>query len=184
MQKTPIPPVIAIRDCEKRDMVAVQRIYEEQVLTGSASFEEIPPSVDELLERRGHIVSLGFPYLVACMADTVVGYAYAGRYRARSAYRHTAENSVYVHPDHQGNGVGKRLLLETIKRCEAMGLREMVGIIGDSQNHGSIALHASCGFEKVGTLRRVGYKHNRWVDTVIMQLRLKPQTDEILPPLK
>ena len=118
------------------------------------------------------------------MADTVVGYAYAGRYRARSAYRHTAENSVYVHPDHQGNGVGKRLLLETIKRCEAMGLREMVGIIGDSQNHGSIALHASCGFEKVGTLRRVGYKHNRWVDTVIMQLRLKPQTDEILPPLK
>lgn len=179
-----MPTVVHIRECEERDMAAVQSIYEEQVLTGSASFEEIPPSVDELLERRNQIVSLGFPYLVASVDDTVAGYAYAGRYRARSAYRHTAENSVYVHPDYQGKGIGKRLLLETITRCEAIGLREMVGIIGDSQNHGSIALHASCGFETVGTLRRVGYKHNRWIDTVIMQLRLAPQTDEVLPPLE
>lgn len=174
---------ITIRNCEPADMSAVQQIYAEQVLHGSASFEEIPPTVDALFSRHKVIRELGFPYIVACINDAVVGYAYAGRYRPRSAYRHTAENSVYVHEAHRGKGIGKQLLLETIKQCEAIGLREMVGIIGDSENLGSIALHAACGFKTVGTLKRVGYKHNRWLDTVIMQRSLSPVSTDVLPPL-
>lgn len=174
---------IIIRNCEPTDMLAVQEIYAEQVLHGSASFEEIPPTVEALSSRHKAIRELGFPYLVACINEVVVGYAYAGRYRPRSAYRHTAENSVYVHEAHRGKGIGKRLLLETIKQCEAIGLREMVGIVGDSENLGSIALHTACGFETVGTLKRVGYKHNRWLDTVVMQRRLSPISTDVLPPL-
>ena len=177
----PIP--VVIRACQTSDMSVVQLIYEEQVLHSAASFEETPPTIDVLIERRKNIVSLGFPYLVACIEDSVVGYAYAGRYRPRSAYRHTVENSVYVHQAHRGLGIGKLLLLETIKQCEAIGLREMVAVIGDSENQGSIALHESCGFEAVGTFRRVGYKHGRWVDTVAMQRALSPVCEAILPPL-
>jgi len=183
MKKSPKKIPIVIRPCQTSDMNVVQLIYKEQVLHSASSFEETPPTIDVLIERRKNIVSLGFPYLVACIEDSVVGYAYAGRYRPRSAYRHTAENSVYVHQAHRGMGVGKLLLLETIKQCETIGLREMVAVIGDSENHGSIALHVSCGFETVGTLRRVGYKHERWVDTVVMQRKLSPVCEDILPPL-
>jgi len=183
MKKSLTQLPVTIRACQTSDMSVVQLIYREQVLHGTASFEETPPTIDVLLERRNTIVSLGLPYLVACIEDSVVGYAYAGRYRPRSAYRHTAENSVYVHQEKRGLGIGKLLLLETIKQCEAIGLREMVAVIGDSENHGSIALHSACGFETVGTLRRVGYKHGRWVDTVVMQRALSPVSEEILPPL-
>ncbi len=174
---------VCIRPCEIEDMVAVHAIYEEQVRFGSASFEEIPPSVDALTERRNAIVSIGFPYLVAVIEGAVVGYAYAGRYRPRSAYRHTAENSVYVHERFRGHGVGKALLLDIIHACEQIGLRELVGIVGDSSNTGSVRLHESCGFEVVGTLKNVGYKHERWLDTVVMQKTLTPIDARPLPPL-
>lgn len=174
---------LLIRPCELEDMAAVHAIYEEQVLRGSASFEEIAPSVDTLTERREAIASIGFPYLVAVIDGAVVGYAYAGRYRTRSAYRHTAENSVYVHERFRGCGVGKALLLDIIKACERIGLRELVGIVGDSGNVGSVRLHESCGFEIVGTLKNVGYKHERWLDTVILQKTLTPLDSKPLPPL-
>lgn len=184
MQSKADQSTLIIRDGEVGDFDAIQAIYEEQVLHGTASFEEIPPTVTELLTRFEATTQLGFPFLVASINQTIVGYAYAGRYRSRSAYRHTAENSVYVHQAHRAKGVGKALLLATIARCEAMGLREMIGIIGDSENTGSIALHAACGFELVGTLRRVGYKHGRWLDTVVMQRTLSPSCEDILPPLE
>ena len=174
---------INIRPCKDNDFVTVQAIYAEQVLHGSASFEEVPPSVDEMRRRKESVVADNFPYLVAVIDERIAGYAYAGRYRTRSAYRHTAESSVYVHEDFRGRGVGRELLLAIIKHCETIGFRELVAIAGDSENHGSIQLHVSCGFRIVGTLERVGYKHNRWVDTVIMQRTLNPTNLEIFPPL-
>ena len=174
---------IEIRPCEESDLTDIQSIYAEQVLHGSASFEEVPPTVDEMLRRRSATIAEGFPYIVAVCDNQVVGYAYAGRYRTRSAYRHTGETSVYVHKNNRGRGVGRKLLLAVIEQCEVMGLRQLIGIAGDSENHGSIQLHVSCGFRVVGTLEQVGYKHNRWVDTVIMQRALHPTNSRILPPL-
>ncbi len=163
---------VTVRDATDGDVVAVQRIYGHHVLHGLASFEETPPSVEELLRRRTDVLALGLPYLVADMEGTVVGYSYATLYRTRAAYRHTLEDSVYVQHGLAGSGIGRALLAALIARCEGGRWRQMIAVIGDSGNAASIALHERLGFRMVGTLHRVGFKLGRWVDTVLMQREL------------
>lgn len=165
---------VVVRDARDADLPAIQAIYAHHVLHGLATFEEIPPSTDELAERRAAVVARGLPYLVAEQAGAVVGYSYATGYRPRPAYRHALEDSVYVADGLGGRGIGAALLAQLIARCEAGPWRQMIAIIGDSGNASSIALHRRLGFAPVGTLRAVGFKLGRWVDTVLMQRALGP----------
>lgn len=160
---------IIIRPATAGDMARVQAIYAHHVLHGTASFEEIPPDLAEMQRRRDTVLAAGLPYLVAEHDDGIIGYAYAGLYRSRTAYRHTAEDSVYIAPDAAGLGAGRALLAQVIAQSAAAGYRELVAIIGDSGNTASIGLHRALGFRDVGTLRKVGLKFGRWLDTVIMQ---------------
>lgn len=162
-------PAIVVRDAHEADVPAIREIYAEAVLHGLASFEETPPTVDEMLSRRARVLAMGLPYLAAERDGRVVGYAYATAYRDRPAYRHTVEDSVYVADGMRGQGVGRALLTALIAMCEAGPWRQMVAVIGDSGNGGSIALHESLGFRMVGTFEAVGFKLGRWVDTVLMQ---------------
>ncbi len=163
---------IVIRNSTDADVSAVRRIYAYHVLHGLGSFEEEPPSATELKRRREDVIEHGLPYLVADIDGAVVGYSYAALYRARSAYRFTIEDSVYVDEGAMGKGVGRALLSAVIARCEAGQWRQMIAVIGDSGNVASIRLHASLGFRLVGTLRAVGFKMGRWADTVLMQREL------------
>lgn len=165
---------LVIRDATDADMNAIQRIYAPEVLSGFASFEESPPTVEEMAECRDAVIALGLPYLVAEIDAAVVGYAYAGTYRSRPAYRWTVENSVYVALEAQGRGVGRALLAALIARCELGPWRQMIAVIGDSGNAGSIALHAALGFSHVGVFTAVGFKLGRWLDSVMMQRALGP----------
>jgi L-amino acid N-acyltransferase YncA len=158
-----------VRPAAAGDMTRVQAIYAHHVLHGTASFEEIPPDLAEMQRRRDAVLAAGLPYLVAENGGAVIGYAYAGVYRTRTAYRHTAEDSVYLAPDATGLGAGRALLTQVIAQSAAAGYRELVAIIGDSGNTASIGLHRALGFRDVGTLRNVGIKFGRWLDTVIMQ---------------
>ena len=151
------------------DLPAIQAIYSHHVLTGLASFEEAPPSAAELGRRYDEVIAKELPYLVADFGGSVAGFGYCAPYRARSAYRYALEDSVYVRPDAQGRGVGSALLAELIRRCEALGYRQLIAVIGDSGHAASIGLHESQGFLRVGTLRSVGFKFGRWVDSVLMQ---------------
>ena len=160
---------IIVRSAETGDMARVQAIYAHHVLHGTASFEEISPDPAEMLRRRDTVLAAGLPYLVAENGGLIIGYAYAGVYRTRTAYRHTAEDSVYLAPDATGLGAGRALLAQVIALSAAAGYRELVAIIGDSGNTASIGLHRALGFRDVGTLRNVGLKFGRWLDTVIMQ---------------
>ena len=171
---------VVVRDAAEADIEAVARIYADHVEHGLATFEEIPPTDEEMRARWLKVLADGAPYLVAEIDGEVVGYCYAAPYHARAAYRHTLEDSVYVAPGLGGRGVGGALLAELIARCEAGPWRWMVAIIGDSGNAASIALHRRHGFEPVGTLRSVGFKLGRWVDTPIMQRVLGP--GDSLPP--
>ena len=155
-------------------MAAIQRIYAHFVLHGRASFEEEPPDVAEMCRRHEAVRAADLPYLVAERDGAILGYAYATAYRPRRAYRFTVENSVYVAPDGHGRGTGSALLSALIAACEAGPWRQMVAVIGDSANAGSLALHRRHGFALVGTLRSVGFKHGGWVDTVLMQRALGP----------
>lgn len=150
-------------------MGSVQAIYAPHVLHGLATFEESPPSTEEMLSRRASVLGLGLPYLVAEIDGRVVGYSYATAYRARPAYRHTIEDSVYVAEGLRRRGIGGRLLSGLIAQCERGPWRQMLAVIGDSANSGSIELHRRLGFQPIGTLRSVGFKLGRWVDTVLMQ---------------
>lgn len=150
-------------------MAAVADIYRGYVLDGLASFETDPPSAGEMDLRRQGIQESGLPYYVAEFDGTVVGYAYAGRYRARAAYRYTVEDSIYVSPDQGGRGIGLALLSALIERCTALGYRQMLAVIGDSANYPSIRVHEKAGFRKAGLLTSVGFKLDRWVDGVLMQ---------------
>jgi len=161
-----------IRDSRDPDMVGIQAIYAFHVLHGLASFEEDPPSVEELSRRRVDILDRGLPYLIAEMDREVIGYSYAAPYRSRAAYRFTAENSVYVDHRLRGRGIGRALLCALISRCREAGCHQMVAVIGDSANTASIALHERLGFLRVGTLHAVGFKFGRWVDSVLMQRAL------------
>jgi L-amino acid N-acyltransferase YncA len=169
-----LSPPIQIRDADEPDMDAVRRIYAHHVLHGLATFEEVPPGVDELISRRQTVIKLGLPYLVAVVDGQVAGFAYATAYRPRPAYRFTVEDSVYVVDGFHGKGIGSALLGCLIERCEAGWWRQMIAVIGNSGNAGSIALHQRFGFEHVGTFKAVGFKLGRWVDTVLMQRALGP----------
>lgn len=163
---------VGVRDAEEADMPSVLEIYAPEVLTGWATFEETPPLVAEMRRRRAEVLSAGLPYLVAERDGRVAGYAYATSYRTRPAYRYTVEDSVYVAPWARGQEVGRALLAALVAGCEAGPWRQMVAVIGDSRNAGSVALHASLGFRQAGTFEAVGFKLGRWVDTVLMQRAL------------
>jgi phosphinothricin acetyltransferase len=171
---------VQLRPASAADFPALQAIYALAVAEGLGTFEEAPPSADELRRRFDDITRQGFPYLVAELGGAVAGYGYCTLYRTRSAYRFALEDSVYVRQDVQGRGVGKAILAELIRRCEDLRYRQMIAVIGDSANAASIGLHASAGFVRVGTLRSVGYKLGRWVDTIIMQRPLGP--GDAMPP--
>lgn len=164
-----------IRPSTLADVGPAQAIYAHHVLTGTASFELVPPDGDEMARRRALLVDKGLPWLVAEDADgSLLGYAYAGPYRTRPAYDWTLEDSIYIHPDAQGRGVGKALLSRLIAQCQDLGYRQMIAVIGDSANAGSIGLHRACGFSDVGVLKAVGWKFGRWIDSVLMQRPLGP----------
>jgi L-amino acid N-acyltransferase YncA len=158
-----------VRPAAPEDVAGIQAIYAHHVLNGLATFEEVPPSAEEMRRRYDEITGAALPYLVAEVAGTLAGYGYCAPYRRRSAYRYTLEDSVYVRHDLLGRGIGSALLAELVRRCEALGYRQLVAVIGDSAHAASVALHARYGFLPVGNLRSVGYKLDRWVDTVLMQ---------------
>ncbi len=163
-----------LRAAEPQDVPAIQAIYAHHVLHGLGTFEEVPPSPAEMAERIAAVVGRDLPWLVAEQDGQVLGYAYAGPFRTRAAYRFTVEDSVYVAEAARGQGLGKALLQAIIAECEGQGLRQMVGVIGDSGNAASIALHKACGFELRATVPAVGWKFGRWVDVVWMQRALGP----------
>ncbi|CAH1671584.1 GNAT family N-acetyltransferase [Chelatococcus asaccharovorans] len=163
---------LSVRDAEDADMAVVQAIYEHHVLHGLATFEEVPPDVAEMARRRQEVLKVGLPYLVAELGGEVVGYSYATTYRPRAAYRFTVEDSIYVRDGLAGRGIGRALLRELITRCEAGPWRQMLAVIGDSRNAGSVGLHRSLGFSFIGTLPAVGFKFGGWVDSVLMQRAL------------
>jgi phosphinothricin acetyltransferase len=167
---------LLVRPSIEADISAITAIYAHAVGHGTASFEVEPPDEAEMARRRQAVLAGGYPYLVAEIDGTLAGYAYAGAYRPRPAYRFTVEDSIYVAPDRQGSGVGRALLVALIEACEALGFRQMVAVIGDSASQGSIRLHESLGFRPVGVLEAIGFKHGRWLDVVLMQRALGAAT--------
>ena len=169
-----------IRPSLDSDIAAITAIYAPAVLHGTASFELDPPDAAEMARRRQVLLEGGYPYLVAERDGEVLGYAYAGAYRPRPAYRSTVEDSVYVAPAAQGSGVGRALLQALIAECEQRDFRLMVAVIGDRASKGSIALHEALGFRLAGIIDGIGFKHGRWLATVLMQRSLGPGTE--MPP--
>jgi phosphinothricin acetyltransferase len=161
-----------IRPTVDADLPSITAIYEQAVRFGTATFELIPPDLAEMTRRYKALVDGGFPYLVAVIEGRVAGYAYAGPYRPRPAYRFTVENSVYLDPASHRRGIGLQLMERLIAECETRGFRQMVAVIGDSANAGSIGVHRRCGFQLIGTHPSVGLKFGRWLDTVMMQRAL------------
>ena len=167
-----------IRPVTGADVAAVTAIYGHHVLNATGTFEETPPSEGEVIARIASVEALKLPYLVAeDDGGRVTGFAYASAFRPRHAYRYTAEDSVYVHPDVMGQGVGRALLSAVIERCEALGVRQLVAVIGDSANAGSIGLHRSLGFVDAGVGSALGFKFGRWIDVVWMQKALGAGSD-------
>ena len=164
---------ITIRPARPEDIPHITAIYAHAVEHGTASFEIEPPSEPEMAARRTALVEGGFPYLVADAGGRIDGYAYAGPYRPRIAYRYTVEDSVYVHPRAYRNGIGRMLLTALIARARETGQHSMIAAI-ESGNATSIRLHERRGFEHVGTLKEAGTKFGRWFDLTLMQLRLAP----------
>ena len=161
-----------IRSALAGDSAALAAIYGHHVLHGLGTFEEVAPSADEMIERMNAVTARGLPYLVAEMDGEIAGFAYASPFRTRAAYRYTVEDSVYIAPGRLRHGIGKALLTAIIAACEPLGLRQIVALIGDSANTGSIGVHRSCGFVHTGVMTAVGYKADRWVDVVIMRRAL------------
>lgn len=172
---------VDIRPAHEGDLAAIAAIYGHHVTHGLASFEVDPPPVDEMRKRFDAITSAGYPYFAAQDGDRLVGYAYASAFRTRPAYRYTVEDSVYIDPACTGRGIGRRLLQTVIDACTRAGYRQMIAVIGDSANAGSIGLHRACGFERMFVFTGTGFKHGRWVDTVFMQ-RALGDGDRTLPP--
>jgi phosphinothricin acetyltransferase len=165
---------VLIRASLNADLPAIQAIYEAAVLHGTGTFETEAPDTAEMARRRAEVLGRGLPWLVAESAGRVLGYAYANYFRPRLAYRFCLEDSIYLAPDAQGQGLGRLLLAELMARCEAAGARQMLAVIGDAENKGSIGLHASLGFAHTGMLKSSGWKFGRWLDVVLMQRQLGP----------
>ena len=165
---------MVIRPAVLQDIPAVTRIYAHAVRVGTASFELEPPDEAEMQRRFQAMAASGHPYLVAANGDLVAGYAYAGPYRPRPAYRFSVEDSVYIAPDQHRRGIGRALLERLIVDAEGRGFRQMLAVIGDSAQTPSIELHRAAGFRPVGTFEAVGFKFGRWLDTVLMQRPLGP----------
>ncbi len=163
---------LVVRPSTDADIPAIAEIYAWNVLNGLGTFEEVPPNAAEMAGRRQGILDRGLPYFVAELDGEVVGYCYAGPFRLRAAYRYAVEDSVYVSPRAVGKGVGRTLLAALIASCEALGLRQMCAVIGDSGNAASIGLHAALGFKEMGVFPAMGHKFGRWVDLVWMQRAL------------
>ena len=159
-------------------LAEIQSIYAHHVLHGAGTFEEVPPSVEQITVRHAKGVAAGYDWVVARDATGVLGYGYYGPFRERSAYDWTVEDSVYVREDVRGQGVGKAVVAELLRLAEARGFRQMLALIGDSDNIGSIGMHASLGFHRAGVMRACGVKFGRWLDVVIMQRPIgKADTD-------
>lgn len=173
-------PHVVVVPSRDEDIPAIASIYAHHVRIGLASFETDPPTLKEMSRRRAELRANGFPHLVAFHDDQLVGYAYAGPYHERRAYRFTVEDSIYLDPRFVGQGIGRMLLHALLHESELRGFRQMVALIGDSANQASIKLHERCGFTRVGTLRSVGFKQSRWVDVALMQ-RALGKGNETLP---
>jgi phosphinothricin acetyltransferase len=158
-----------VRPARPQDAPALAAIYAHDVLYGTGTFEEEPPGAEEMAARLTAVQDRGLPWVAAEVEGRVLAYAYAAPYRLRSAYRYTAEDSVYVAPEAKGRGLGRAVLQAVVVECEALGLRRLIGVIGDSANAASIGLHRALGFEPAGRLPAVGFKHGRWLDVVLMQ---------------
>lgn len=174
---------LIVRDVVERDAEAIAAIYKHHVLTGTASYDIEPPDEDFHRAKIGRITGRGWPFLAAQVDSTLVAYAYVTQFRDRSAYRFTAEDSIYVHPEWTGQGIGKRLLQQLIERSASVGFRTIIAVIGGAAP-ASIGLHAALGFREAGRLRSVGYKLGRWLDSVYMQRDLEAGPDLALAPLK
>ena len=160
---------ITIRIVQPGDIPAITRIYADAVAHGTASFELEPPDEAEIARRQQTLLADGYPYLVADIAGAVAGYAYAGPYRDRRAYDWSVEDSIYIAPEFHRRGIGRLLLTRLVTESEALGFRQMLGVIGDSANTASVAVHVAVGFRLIGTFQSIGFKHGRWLDTVLMQ---------------
>lgn len=165
---------VLVHDAAAADAAGIQAIFAHHVLHSAATFETTPPDVRAMEERIQSVTGNGFPYLVAEIDGRVVGFAYAATYRPRPGYRYTVENAVYVADEMARRGIGTALMIELVKRCERGPWRHMLAVIGDSGNAASIALHEKLGFTQAGTLRSIGFKLGRWVDTVLMLRSLGP----------
>ncbi|HEY4080320.1 MAG TPA: GNAT family N-acetyltransferase [Burkholderiaceae bacterium] len=165
-------PAPLLRPSTEADVPAIQAIYAHAVLHGTGTFETDVPDVAEMTRRRAEVLSRGLPFLVAEIGGEVTGYAYANYFRPRLAYRYCLEDSIYLAPGAQGQGLGKLLLAELIARCEAAGGRQMLAVIGDAENKGSIGVHRALGFSDTGVLKSSGWKFGRWLDVVLMQRQL------------
>lgn len=168
------PLAITIRDATDDDIPDIQGIYAHHVLSSTATFEEVPPGEHEMAQRLQHVRDMGLPWLVAEQEGRILGYCYATAYRPRPAYRYTIEDSVYLAEGESGKGIGKELLSALLERCEQGPWRQMIAVIGGTQNQSSIALHRALGFAHVGTQPETGYKFGQWIDVVFMQRALGP----------
>lgn len=162
----------SVVNAAKEDLPQICEIYRQSVIEETASWEYDPPDIKEFTERFNSIVGQNYPYLVAKSGDTVLGYAYVSNYRTRKGYRFCVENSIYVDKDYRGNGVASTLLGELILKCKQRGFKEIIAVIGDSENISSQKLHEKLGFVRVGLLPKIGFKFDRWLDSVIMQMSL------------
>lgn len=165
-------PALLIRPSASADLRAMRDVYAHAVVHGTGTFELEAPDASEMARRRDDVLARGLPWLVAESDGQVLGYAYANVFRPRPAYQYCVEDSVYLAPQAVGRGMGRALLAELVARCEAAGARQMLAVIGDSGNHGSIGVHRALGFEHCGVLQAVGWKHGRWLDVVLMQRNL------------
>jgi L-amino acid N-acyltransferase YncA len=165
-----MPADFLLRPTEERNLPAIAAIYAEAVLSGTASYEIVPPTLAEMTRRWRELVSKGFPHLVAIRERDLLGYAYAGPYRPRHAYRFSVEDSIYIAPAAQRGGIGRALLSQLIATCETLGFRQMIAVIGGGTEHpASVKLHEKLGFRQVGVIEGSGFKHGKWLDTVLMQ---------------
>lgn len=161
-----------LRPSTDADLPAITAIYADNVLNGTGTFELDVPDEAEMARRRADVLSKGLPFLVAESGGRVLGYAYANHFRPRRAYRFCLEDSIYLHADARGRGIGRLLLAELMARCEAAGARQMLAVIGDAANAASIGVHRALGFEHTGVLKASGWKFGRWLDVVLMQRAL------------